>query len=118
VDSNGTIVWEKTYGGTRFDAAEGIHATKDGGFVISGNSKSDDQDLTGNAGENDLWLLKIDEFGNVLWQQSFGGSDLEYGFDAIQTSDGALIMAGESKSTDFSDLQSKGLTDVVLLKVE
>ncbi len=118
VDSNGNIIWEKTYGGTRFDGAEGISATQDGGFVISGNSKSNDLDLFENAGENDLWLLKIDGLGNLLWQQSFGGAGLEYGFDAIQTGDGGLRLAGESNSTDFDELEGRGSTDLVLIKVE
>lgn len=118
IDNNGNLIWEKTYGGLRFDAAEGIRPASDGGFILSGNSKSEDQDLTLNAGENDIWLLKIDSQGNPVWQQTFGGSDLDYGFDALESNDGSLLLVGESKSTDFNTLENKGLTDLVFLKIE
>lgn len=74
IDAQGALLWEQTYGGTGFDAAESIRPTRDGGFLISGNSKSTDQDLAENAGENDLWILKIDAQGRLIWQQSFGGA--------------------------------------------
>jgi hypothetical protein len=118
IDNNGNLIWEKTYGGLRFDAAEGVRPASDGGFILSGNSKSEDQDLTMNAGENDIWLLKIDSRGNLVWQQTFGGSDLDYGFDALESSDGSLLLVGESISTDFNTLENKGLTDLVFLKIE
>jgi hypothetical protein len=118
IDAQGTLLWEHTYGGASFDAAESIRPTQDGGYIISGNSKSTDQDLTANAGENDLWLLKIDAQGTILWQQTFGGTDLEFAFDAIETTDNGLLLVGESKSTDFNAFENKGGTDLILIKIE
>ncbi len=118
IDNNGALLWEKTYGGSGFDAAEGIEPTVDGGYIISGNSKSMDQDLSFNAGENDMWLLKIDALGTPVWQRSFGGADLDFGFDALETKEGHLLLVGETKSSRMETLENKGLTDVILLKVE
>ncbi len=118
IDVQGALLWERTYGGAAFDAAESIRPTQDGGYVISGNSKSTDQDLTSNTGENDLWILKIDAQGTILWQQAFGGTDLEFAFDAMESSDNGLLLAGESKSTDFIGIENKGGTDLVLIKIE
>ncbi|MGB5645528.1 MAG: hypothetical protein WBM55_00305, partial [Muriicola sp.] len=118
IDAQGALLWEQTYGGAGFEAAESIRPTRDGGFLISGNSKSTDQDLAENAGENDLWLLKIDAQGRLIWQQSFGGADLEFGFDALESKDGGLLLVGESKSTNFNTLQNKGGTDLILIKIE
>ncbi|MGB5377861.1 hypothetical protein [Muriicola sp.] len=118
IDAQGALLWEQTYGGAGFDAAESIRTTRDGGFLISGNSKSTDQDLAENAGENDLWLLKIDAQGRIIWQQSFGGADLEFGFDALESKDGGLLLVGESNSTNFKSLQNKGGTDLILIKIE
>jgi hypothetical protein len=118
IDAQGALLWERTYGGAGFDAAESIRPTRDGGYLISGNSKSADQDLTENAGENDLWLLKIDAQGRLIWQQSLGGADLEFGFDALETNDNGFILVGESKSTNFSTLQNKGGIDIILIKIE
>lgn len=117
VDDNGNLLWEKTFGGTRFDAAQSVHATADGGYVISGNSKSTDGDLTENAGENDFWILKTDKNGTLLWQKTIGGSHLDFGFDALETFGNKLLMVGESQSTDFPKLQPKGEADAIIIMV-
>jgi len=118
VDDNGNLLWEKTYGGTRFDAAQSVHTTTDGGYVISGNSKSTDGDLTDNVGENDFWILKTDKNGTLLWQKTIGGTNLDFGFDAIEILDNKLLLVGESQSTDFPYLQNKGEADAVLIMLK
>jgi len=118
IDDAGKMIWEKTYGGLQFDAAQSVSLTTDGGFIISGNSKSSDMDLEVNLGENDLWLLKTNAEGTILWQNSFGGADLDYGFDAIEQLDKSIILVGETASTNFLDLQNKGKTDVVVIKIK
>ena len=115
---NGNLLWEKTFGGTQFDAAQGVYTSRDGGFLIAGNSKSSDMDADANMGENDLWLIKTDNNGAIIWQQTFGGTDLDYGFDVIENTDKSVLVVGESASKDFPNLQNKGMTDVVLLKIK
>ncbi|WP_136468782.1 hypothetical protein [Flagellimonas onchidii] len=118
IDDNGNLIWEKNYGGTLFDAARGVNLTADGGFVIAGNSKSIDVDVAENLGENDLWIIKTDAQGNAEYQKTFGGSGIDFGFDAIQNDEGSLILVGETASNDFPELQSKGLTDLVVIKIK
>jgi hypothetical protein len=118
VDDNGKLLWEKTFGGSQFDAAQGLSTTKDGGFIIAGNSKSNDGDTKENNGENDIWLIKTDREGNLIWQGSFGGSGLDYGFDAVENQDKSILLVGESSGNDFPNLINKGLSDVVVLKIK
>jgi hypothetical protein len=118
VDDNGNLVWEKTFGGTAFDAARGLSLTAAGGFAIAGNSKSLDGDLQENKGENDLWVIKTDSEGNITYQSTFGGSGLDYGFDTLETEDGGLILVGETASDDFPNLQLRGMTDLVVIKIK
>ncbi|MGB5436940.1 MAG: hypothetical protein WBM98_13685 [Maribacter sp.] len=118
IDDNGNLLWEKTYGGTQFDAAQGVSASLDGGYSIAGNSKSLDSDATVNAGENDLWVVKTASNGDLLWQRSFGGSALEYGFDVLENPDKSIIVVGESASPDFPGLQNKGMSDVIMIKIK
>jgi hypothetical protein len=118
IDASGNLVWEKSFGGSQFDAAQSVSATRDGGFVIVGNSKSSDKDASMNAGENDIWLIKTDVKGNMTWQKTFGGTGLDYGFDAVETSTGAIVLVGESASTDFSNLQNHGKSDVIIMRVK
>ncbi|NAY91558.1 hypothetical protein GTQ34_06485 [Muricauda sp. JGD-17] len=118
INDDGELLWEKTFGGSGFEAGQGLRETADGGFVIAGNSKSMDGDATENNRENDLWMLKTDAEGNLTYQQTFGGSQLDFAFDVLETNEGALILVGEIGSDDFMDLDFKGMTDMIIIKIK
>ena len=118
IDGAGNLVWNKSFGGTQFDASESVTTSKDGGFIIVGNSKSPDMDANTNAGENDIWVIKTDANGNMVWQKSFGGSGLDYGFDAVETSSGSIVLVGEAASTDFPGVENKGDSDALIIKIK
>jgi hypothetical protein len=118
IDTTGDLVWEKTYGGTQFDAAQGVTASRDDGFIVIGNSKSSDADAGSNAGENDIWALKTDRNGEILWRKSFGGSAIDFGFDVLETANGGIVLVGETSSTDFPNIGYKGKSDAVVIKLE
>ena len=82
IDENGNIIWDKSYGGSQFDDGQSVALSKNGGYIISGNTKSSDGDSNSNAGENDIWLIKTDANGNMEWQKTFGGTGLDFGYDA------------------------------------
>lgn len=117
IDDNGNLLWEKNYGGSQFDAAQSVSLATDGGFLITGNSKSSNVDVTSNIGENDIWLIKTNASGALVWQKSYGGSGIDFGFDAIETHDHGVIVIGDSQSTDFMNLQNKGNSDAIVLKI-
>lgn len=117
IDANGKKVWDKSYGGSRFEDGQAVSLSKDGGFIITGNTKSSDKDASGNAGENDIWLIKTDVDGVMEWQKTFGGTGLDFGFDALETQDGSIVLVGESTSFDFLNLQNKGKSDAVIIKI-
>ena len=118
VSDTGALIWEKTYGGTAFDAAQAVRVTAEGGLLIAGNSKSSDGDADANQGENDLWIIKTDALGNIEYQQTFGGSGIEFGFDVVESHKGSLLLVGESASEDFPGLVPKGMTDLVVIKIK
>lgn len=118
VSDMGELLWEKTFGGTAFDAARGLGNTSDGGFVIAGNSKSLDGNATQNMGENDLWIIKTDSEGNVLFEKSFGGADLDFGFDALEDKSGNLVLVGESSTAFSPEMEHQGSTDLVILRIK
>ncbi len=118
IDVSGNLVWETSFGGSQFDDAQSVSQSKDGGYILVGNSKSTDKDTNANEGENDIWLIKTDANGNMTWQKTFGGAGLDYGFDALETEEGSIIIVGETSSTDFYNLQNKGATDVVVMKIK
>jgi len=87
-DSNGTKVWNKTFGGTGRDWAESVQQTSDGGYILAGSTWSY------GAGELDFWLVKTDSNGNKEWDKTFGGIDSDHAWSVQQTSDGGYIIAG------------------------
>lgn len=118
VDDGGNLIWEKTLGGTTFDSANGVKSTMDGGFVIAGNSKSVDGNLTENYGENDLWVIKTDAAGNMEYQKALGGSGLDFGFDVVENEDGSIVLVGEYESNDIGDVTNRGKTDLIVVKIK
>ncbi len=118
IDADGKKVWNKSYGGSQYEDGQSVSLSKDGGFIIAGNSKSADSDLNANAGENDIWLVKTDANGTMEWQKTFGGTGLDFGFDALETSDGSIVLVGETTSQDFLNLQNKGKSDAIMIKVK
>jgi hypothetical protein len=104
-DSNGDTLWTRTYGGTGYDAAYGIDLAHGGGYVIAGNI-----DLGG--GDIDVYLVRIDENGDTLWTNTYGGSAVDWAMRVRRTSDGGYIMAGETRS--FVD----PIGDAYLVKVD
>src|ERR1700750_1494601 len=73
LDASGAIQWQKSLGGTAYDNANSIQQTSDGGYIIAGESNSTDGDITGNHGNSDYWIVKLDASGIIQWQKSLGG---------------------------------------------
>jgi len=118
LDDTGNLLWERSFGGTDFELADGITLLSNGGFMIAGNSKSSDLDLNENAGENDIWIIRTDLNGQLEWQKTIGGSGLDFGFDIIENHDGSIVAVGETASLDFPDVKHKGFTDAVVIKIK
>ncbi len=117
VDDFGKLIWERSYGGTGFDAAQAVMSSKDGGYYVVGNSKSSDLDATSNSGENDIWIIKTDNQGSLIWQQSFGGTGIDFGYDVVEGRDGSVVLVGASQGSDFPNITSKGKTDLIVIKL-
>ena len=115
VSEAGELLWERTYGGSAFDSANSVKQTSDGGFLIAGNSRSSDQDLDANQGENDMWILKTNSNGDLEWQSSVGGTGIDIGFDVLEH-DNSFILAGESSSPDLNAGQHLGASDLSLIQ--
>jgi len=94
-DAEGQKEWDRTYGGLGKDLGFFVQQTKDEGYIIVGGKKS-----FWIIGSYDLWILKTDAKGNVLWDRTFGGSGEDLGFSVQQTNDDGYIIAGYTSFTN------------------
>ncbi|MEO8066144.1 MAG: T9SS type A sorting domain-containing protein [Flavobacteriales bacterium] len=117
-DSLGSIVWQRSFGGSDYDGVNAVVPTADGGFAAAGYANSNDGDVTGQHGGGDGWVLKLDGAGTLLWQVALGGTLADNFFDLEQTSDGGFIVVGESESNDGEVVGGHGLYDVWLVKLD
>ncbi|WP_299115897.1 hypothetical protein [uncultured Winogradskyella sp.] len=117
ISTDGSLIWQKTLGGSGFDVARDINTTQDNGFVLSGSSRSSDGDVSENKGQNDAWAVKVDGNGNLAWETSFGGSNIDFAYGITELNDQSIIVVGDTSSNDGDIEENKGFTDLLLLKI-
>ena len=116
LDSTGNLLWQKSLGGNSPDNANQIQRTSDGGLIVCGSSSSNDGDVSGNHGNSDFWLVKLNASGNLLWQKCFGGIGDDVASSLAQTSNNGFIIAGWSNSNDGDVSGNHGNYDYWVVK--
>src|SRR5258706_1742402 len=111
LDSSGSLIWQKSLGGSNDDYAYDIQQTEDGGYIVNGTSSSNDFDVSGNHGLADYWVVKLDSVGNIEWQKPFGGSNYETASSIQQIQNGKYIVGGVSLSNDGDVSGNHGFSD-------
>jgi hypothetical protein len=115
-------VWDKTFGGTSDDELYSMVATSDGGFLLGGDSSSnqDGNKSAPNKGGADYWVVKIDGSGNIVWDKTFGGTVTDYLYSMIATSDGGFLLGGYSSSNqdDNKSDPNRGNEDYWVVKIK
>lgn len=116
-NSRGSMVWQKTFGGTNDDTASSIIQTSDGGYAIAGYSFSNNGNVSGNHGLVDMWIIKISSSGALQWQKSLGGTANDYAYSIVQSTDGGYAVAGETKSNNGDVSGNHGARDLWVVKL-
>lgn len=93
-DSQGNFQWQKCLGGQGTETAATIAQTTDGGYIVAGVTSVDGGDVSGHHGSGDMWIVKLDAVGNLVWQKCVGGGGTEKAYSIKQTTDGGYIVAG------------------------
>jgi hypothetical protein len=115
---DGTMLWEKTYGGSNFDVGRAILRSQTDGFVVAGSSRSNNLDVVENKGQNDAWVLKVSPNGDLLWEYSVGGSNIDFAYGIAELTDQTIIAVGDSASDDGDILENKGFSDALIIQLK
>jgi len=112
------IEWQKSLGGSGNDYANSIHQTADGGYIVAGYTSSNDGDVSGNHGGDDIWVVKLTAAGNKEWSKTFGGSRNEVASYVVQTADLGYVIAGTTYSNDGDVTRNQGNSDAWVIKLD
>ncbi|MEC5173910.1 T9SS type A sorting domain-containing protein [Chryseobacterium nepalense] len=125
LNQQGETVWEKYFSGNNHDFAASTISTQDGGFAVLATSNStkgfDKKDDS--KGGSDLWLIRINEFSDELWQKTIGSTADEEARAVIQTTDMGFFVAGNRTTDSFREPQGTvkvgyGSKDVLIVKLD
>lgn len=100
LDASGSVVWDKTIGGNFFDYLMDVKQTPDNGYILAGRSLSlatGDKTEAGFEGE-DYWVVKLDNSGNIEWDNTIGGDGADVLFSIDLTDDGGYVLGGNSSA--------------------
>ena len=102
LSSAGVVQWSKLYGGTGDEEGYDILQTADNGFMVVGYTNSLDGDVIGHHGSynNDMWVLKLNSSGALIWNKCFGGTDADDAVSIVQTISGDFYIGGSTTSND------------------
>jgi hypothetical protein len=98
VDNLGNKIWENTYGDTEFEYGEAIVFDEEGNLLLLGTKQMPDMDMG-----PDMYVVKTDPMGNMIWEQTLGGPGSDYAFDLISLADTGCMIVGEIEDLDKSD---------------
>ncbi|WP_298221690.1 T9SS type A sorting domain-containing protein [Flavobacterium sp.] len=113
----GTIVWKKGFGGTADDYAYDIQQTSDNGYIVAGSTESNDFQVSGNHGYEDIWIFKISDTGALQWQKTFGGTDHDRPYSIQKITEGNYIFAGQTWSADGDISLNHGAQDGWIVEI-
>ena len=109
-DANGNLLWMKIYGGAGADWGDFVEQTSDGGYLLVGYTTSF------GAGGYDIYVLKLDASGNIIWSKTYGGSggdgSSQWGISGKVTADGGFMFCANT------DSYGAGGNDVLLIKTD
>jgi len=99
-DKNREKVWDKFYGGMHLETGHKSIKTKDGGFIILG------QTYSYGSGSGDIWVLKISDSGTILWDKTYGNENLDIGTDICVSNDSGYMIVGTTHSKKTNSLDA------------
>ncbi len=124
LDNKGKLQWQKTIGGKQDDQLFVVHQTFDKGIILGGNSNSEADQSKSKSNDNgtDFWLVKMDETGKMLWQETYDIAQRDVLISLVENKDHTLLLGGYSQGESRNNALGKkkaveGTDDYVAIKI-
>lgn len=104
LSSSGDKLWTKSFGGSEIDIGFAITHSGDGNYILAGDSRSTDGDITNPRGNADTWIVKFNDNGDLIWQKSYGGDQFESGRSISPLQNGNYLVSGSTRSSNNGDV--------------
>jgi len=118
ISNTGELIWQKSFGGSEIDEARSIVNSGDGNYIIVGDTRSNDEDISESKGGADLWVIKINSSGDLIWEKTLGGNSFDVGRSVYKTEDNGFLISGSSRSADGDLTTNQGQNDAWVLKID
>lgn len=114
LDKDGSLLWQKCLGGSKRESFSKVVQDTKGNFIAIGSAESGNGDVIGHRGKADIWIVKINPFGNIVWKNCYGGTEVDgisYLGDTVHGSalvycDEGITFASSTKSSNV-DVESR-----------
>lgn len=118
ITADGTISWQKSIGGVKWDIINSLQETSEGGYIAIGETASVNNVFKEGKGLIDIGIVKLSTNGTIEWSKTIGGSGAEKGIEVLQTIDGNFVVFGNSNSNDGDISNNNGNSDIILTKLK
>ncbi len=118
IASTGNLLWERSFGGSDYDGSNAVWLDQKQNLHVLGNTFSTDYDISSPLGNSDFWLISIDQSGNLLTENTFGGIDFDLGQDLLVDENNRFWLTGYSRSDDVDLAENQGDNDILLLQLD
>lgn len=132
LNKDGVLQWQRTLGGDKDDNLFALTQTNDKGFIVGGSSNSSATDAKSETSKNgsDFWVVKLDEIGNVQWQETYDYGKYDMLSSIVENADGTFLIGGYAQSELKSNTNGKtlglktgkkekeGINDYIALKIK
>ena len=118
LDGDGNLIWQQFYGGSGDEQFIGAYFLPNYECIVVGSSSSKDYDVKHNYGKKDAWIIRINEFGQLLEEQCFGGSDIEEVHRSARDKNGNLYLIGTTFSNNGHIPYQHGKGDFWVMKMD
>jgi hypothetical protein len=119
ISADGNKVWENSYGGAETDRVFSLVKATDGNYILSGESRSINGDVSNSKGGGDIWLVKFNASnGAIIWEKSYGGTEFDTSRGITKLENNYYAIAGSARSSDIDIVANYGANDAWLILID